>query len=343
MGQKNSENKKPILRMREDGSFRILCVSDVHGGKGYDADFTVAGLQKLLDKTHPDLVLMLGDVAGPGTIHIENADQLREMLDGLAAPLESAGIPWAHVFGNHDDNFGLLNREAMGVYETYPHCLSTNMTPADVTGISNYVLPIYARTGGRIAFNVFGLDSHGGHNDESGKGIPGVTSNAQFFPIELEHKPELTDCAEYGGRDRGVDFSQVMWYFRTSQKMEAENGAKIPAMMVMHVPVPEVALVEKKTNRAASGYEGGCRDDIAFQGISAGLVRACLERGDVKAICFGHDHENNFAGQFRGITLAYDGYLSAHACHNPDYFGGRVFDIRADQPGVIHTEIVLAR
>ena len=101
---KEIETKIP-LKFNKDGSFRILMISDIHGGVGYDKEHTVAAIQALVDNTKPDLVLLGGDNAGPGIIHIETAEQLKEMLDGIASPMEKAGIPWAHVYGNHDNNF----------------------------------------------------------------------------------------------------------------------------------------------------------------------------------------------------------------------------------------------
>ena len=102
----NLYTKRP-LRFGEDGKFRILMVSDIHGGVGYDEMRTVRAMQALVDHAKPHLVLLGGDIAGPGTIHVSNESELRELLDGLVAPMEQAGIPWAHVYGNHDDNFGL--------------------------------------------------------------------------------------------------------------------------------------------------------------------------------------------------------------------------------------------
>jgi hypothetical protein len=61
-------------------------VSDIHGGVGYDEMRTVRAMQALVDHTKPHLVLLGGDIAGPGMIHIETAQQLREMLDGMTSP-----------------------------------------------------------------------------------------------------------------------------------------------------------------------------------------------------------------------------------------------------------------
>ncbi|MBO5128349.1 MAG: metallophosphoesterase family protein, partial [Clostridia bacterium] len=288
------------LKFRADGKFRILMVSDIHGGAGYAADKTIRALQALVDETRPDLVLFGGDTAGPGVIHIETAEQLREMLDGLSSPMENAGIPWAHVYGNHDDNFGLSNAEQQTVYETYPHCVS-KAGPADISGVGNYVLPVYSADGERILFNVFGLDSHSGMREFTEEfGLPADT---KFFqPSSLAQS----------GYDT-VHFDQIAWYWQTSRALELYNGAKIPALMFLHIPLPEHALITM--HRDDCKFEGGQLEDVACTPLNGGLFSACLQRGDVRGVFCGHDHVNDFCGEYCGIRLGYDGFLSYHACH----------------------------
>ena len=78
---------KHPLKFDENGKFRILMISDIHGGVGYNAKQTIQAIQALVDEAKPDLVLLGGDIAGPGMIHIETAQQLREMLDGMELDL----------------------------------------------------------------------------------------------------------------------------------------------------------------------------------------------------------------------------------------------------------------
>lgn len=313
------------LSFGDKEKFRILCVSDIHGGVGYDEENTVRYLTDLLDKTDPDLVLMLGDIAGPGVIHIENAAQLREMLNGLTAPMVQRNIPFAHVFGNHDDNYGLPNSEAETVYESLPLCVSRNV--GVTTGDSDYMLPIY--DGEKIAFAVYGLDSH--------RGMDGYREQ---FGVSGEVALEFQNTAGFDVGERGTDASQVRWYYETSLALEKEQGAKVPALMVMHVPVQEMCWAAMNPEQCK--FEGIQGEPASGQMLNSGLFRACMERGDVKAMCFGHDHENTFTVEFGGIVMAYDGYVSCHACHLKEQLGGRVFDICKNAPNEVHTAFVNA-
>lgn len=322
--EKSLYTKKP-LRFDEDGKFRILMVSDIHGGVGYDEMRTVRAMQALVDHTAPHLVLLGGDIAGPGSIHVANQEELKVLLDGLVSPMEQAGIPWAHVYGNHDDNFGLCNADQQPVYERYPNCLSKH-SPAGVSGVSNYVLPVWDTEGKSILFNVFGLDTH--HGMPEFRKEFGMAEGVQpIEPTGLENEDESP-----------LRFDQVNWYYQTSRAMEDYAGHKIPALMYMHFPLPEHRMVAM--HREECGFEGTQMSPICCSKLNSGLFSACLQRGDVKAIFCGHDHKNDFSGVYCGVQLGFDGYLSYCACHVEALRGGRLFEISADSPDVIETKIV---
>lgn len=314
---KKELQNKIQLRFRENGKFRILMVSDIHGGRDYEWERTSKAMKVLVDSQQPDLVLLGGDIAGPGRRHVENEEDLRHILDTLTAPMTEKNIPWAHVFGNHDDNFGYENEDQQKVYETYPLCLS-KAGPEDIDGTGNYVLPIYDAKGEKILFNIFGLDSH-----------QGVDEYKTQYGLPQETKMFHTVPGANGGYD-GVRFNQIMWYWQLSEELEKFNGAKIPALMYMHMPIPEHALVA--LFRDDTKFKGYCLENIAGTIINHGLFGACLERGDVKGIFCGHEHENDFVGEYCGIKIGYDGFLSYHAGGIDELRGGRVFDIDAADP-----------
>ena len=325
--QDNLYTKHP-LRFSADGRFRILMVSDIHGGIGFAAEKTLTALRALVDESEPDLVIFGGDTAGPGVIHVETADDLRSVLDVLSSPMEEKKIPWAHVYGNHDDNFGLSNEDAQTVYESYPYCVSKR-GPEEISGTGNYVLPVWDSTGEKILYNVFGLDSHSGMREFSDKfDLP---SDTRFFsPSSLAQS----------GYDT-VHFDQIMWYWQTSVQLEKFAGRKIPALMIMHIPLPEHALVTM--HRDACGFEGTQLEDVACAPLNSGLFSACLQRGDVKGIFCGHDHVNDFTGTYCGIKLGYDAFLSYHACHRNELRGGRIFDLCVSDPSDIQTRMIRVR
>ena len=322
--EKDLYTKLP-LRFTADRKFRILMVSDIHGGVGYDEMRTVRAMQALVDYTKPHLVLLGGDIAGPGTIHISNKEELKAMLDGLVAPMEQAGIPWAHVYGNHDDNFGLPDGEAQIVYESYPHCVSKT-GPVGVSGVSNYVLPVWDETGKNVLFNVFALDSQHKMDEFRAEFCLGEDV-APMDLVTMENEDESP-----------IRFDQVNWYYQTSKAMEAFAGRKIPALMYTHFPLPEHRIVALRPEECRLEGHVGKQIDNSF--LNSGLFSACLQRGDVKAIFCGHDHRCDFSGVYCGIRLGFDGFMSYCACHDEQIRGGRLFEISADTPEQIETKMI---
>lgn len=103
------------LRAREDGSFRIVQITDTHmvTGVGASRDAldargnplpaseadprTVQLIGSILDTEKPDLVVFTGD-----QVH-HNIHDTQSALFKVVAPIIERRIPWAAVFGNHDD------------------------------------------------------------------------------------------------------------------------------------------------------------------------------------------------------------------------------------------------
>ena len=113
----NNDNTGPpvVLRAREDGMFKIIQISDTHMVTGVgeckdaidahgqllpasEADpLTVDFIEEILDVEKPDLVILTGDQLHHG--HLDT----RTAILKLVAPLIKRSIPYAAVFGNHDD------------------------------------------------------------------------------------------------------------------------------------------------------------------------------------------------------------------------------------------------
>lgn len=316
---------KKTLRFNAQGKFRILFLSDLHGGFGQSAQLAEA-IEAMVAATAPDLVMLNGDTAGCGPIHVETVEQVREMLEIDTAPMTKRGIPWAHTFGNHDNNYGVSKEEQEEIYESFPLCLS-KAGEASLPGVANYCLPILAHDSDKIAFNLWAMDSH-----------DNVNLLAQRLGLPEKMKLKLDRMHGSSGYDT-VRFEQIMWYYNTSKLLEAYNDAKIPGLMLMHIALPEHEIVAE--NRVACGYEGEQYEDVAFTCLNSGLFGACLERGDIKMILAGHDHYNDFIGTYGGIQLGYVGSLTYDGYQRDDLRGARVVEL--DESGAMNTQLIRLR
>ena len=276
------ESKKDLKF--KDGKFKIMMMSDLHGGVDCSKQIGVA-IDAMVESEKPDFVFMCGDTAGPGKIHVSNEKELRDMLDDFTSAMEKRNIPWAHVFGNHDDNFGLTNEEQIEIYKTYENCLSKR-GDENIHGVGNYVLPVYGENG----------------------------------------EPELI-LYFFDSKNRRIylHYDQVMWYINASETIEKQYGRKIPALMFMHIPMPELQIIDD--NREECKFIGTAAHHEPLPKISSGLFNAALKRGDVKGIFFGHDHYSDFIGELEGIRMGYDASMDYNAGQSDDFRGVRIFEI----------------
>lgn len=121
---KQRPDARAALRVRKDGKFKIVQISDTHMVTGVgvcrdainahgqdlpesEADpLTVNFIGKILDVENPDLVILTGD-----QLHHDIPDT-QSALFKVVAPIIERSIPFAAVFGNHDsEGIHALSRE----------------------------------------------------------------------------------------------------------------------------------------------------------------------------------------------------------------------------------------
>ena len=93
------------LQFDENGEFRILIVADTQDIDKPQKE-TLALLEAELDAAQPDLVVFLGDqIHGPSTGR--SVERTQKALDAILQPVAARELPFAVVFGNHDDEGGV--------------------------------------------------------------------------------------------------------------------------------------------------------------------------------------------------------------------------------------------
>ena len=280
----------PDLQYGADGKFRILVFTDTHQ---HNTDYPemIAFLGEAVDYSKPDLVVFDGDnVAGSAC---ENAGTELAAIAKIINPVVERGVPFAFVYGNHDQEYrpgGQDGRAAMmAMYQSFSGCLATD---ALGDGKSVFNLPIYSgRDAGKLVSNLWFFDS-GQHDPSGAEGYDWV------------HK------------------DQIDWYVAESQALQAQNGgAKVPSLAFQHIPVPEtceiypampfeipsLTMTVLGTPRLLVPnllkFDGVILERVSPPYYSEGQFDAWVERGDVVAAVFGHDHANDFIARVRGIDL----------------------------------------
>ena len=310
-----TEPKHP-LRFDENGEFRILVFSDIHGGGAKISNLAKTNIALLVGREDPDLVLLDGD----NTWGLKDEKTLRSCVGDIVEAIEERHIPWAHVYGNHDAESNNVKKEVQQqIYESFEYCVSEAGDPS-LPGVGNYVLPVYSADGSRVLFDIWALDS------------------GQYITAEERVALEPVGGIFQGYANSSYDYirpSQIAWYRETSTAIEDYCGAKIPGLMAFHIPLQETYAAW--VNRSELEHTGEKREAVCASEINSGLFAALLERGDVRAVVNGHDHVNDYMVNYGGIKLCYCSTVSETGYCDMDMLGARVFMIREDDPAVGQT------
>jgi len=279
------------LTFREDDTFVIVQFTDIHWKQGGPEDErSYALMEQVVGAERPDLIVFTGDIID-GKHCADPAQSLRDAV----SVAERNRIPWAAVFGNHDDE-GKLTRERLleVLMEHEWHCAGHGGFTRDVSGCGNGVLEVTDRQGNAAAALYF-FDS-GAYAP-----VPGV--------------------GKYGWIHR----DQIAWYESQSRALAARNGGTpLPSLAFFHIPLPEYDEVWQRRVCYGSKHEQVCCPKI-----NTGLFAAMVEMGDVAGTFAGHDHVNDYWGELYGIRLCY-GRATGYNTYGREGFprGARVIRLR---------------
>lgn len=199
-----THSEKPELRFREDGTFKILQVTDLHWDESEEGNPEKISklLTQLVEAENPDLVVATGDV-----ITDRHAMKGWENLATLLADLD---VPYAITMGNHDPE--AMDRDSIFDFlATQPLSLAEK-GPKEVSGVGNYILEVKS-------------------SDGSDK------TNALLYCFDSGDY--TTDHDRYGYYG-WFEQDQIEWYKQQSQKFTAANGGEpLPALSFFHIALPE--------------------------------------------------------------------------------------------------------
>ena len=317
--------QETTLRFRDDGTFRILQLSDTQDD-AYPAWDMLNLVRRAVRETDPDLIVISGDLVEDSRVgdvgidgqpgregvvvknikgEIDRAKtraNVETAVDAVFSVLEESGVPYVIALGNNDRKVGLSTADWLEIFAKYPHCIAFDESPDAQEGL-DYHVTVYGRDGSET-FNVWLLDTRSG----------------------------------------GISDEQVDWYRATSRAVTARNGGTpVPALAFQHIqPVDIGNLFEPcaATDEGAKRTDGGwvrLNREIAsgynYFGYTPGATSyefaAFKECGDVVGAFFGHQHVEGFSGVWDGIELGFT-YGCEMAKTGP--YGFRVFTLHEDAP-----------
>ncbi|EPS43820.1 hypothetical protein H072_2089 [Dactylellina haptotyla CBS 200.50] len=263
------KHKTPKLRIGKTGKFKIIQVADLHLSTGVgecrdewpvikgtkcEADpRTLEFVGKILDEEKPDLAVLTGD-----QVNGESSPDSQTPLFKMADIFIKRGIPYATIYGNHDDEGSLKRHELMALTETLPLSLS-EPGPETVPGVGNYHLQIMSHKADHPAATLYFLDTHSYSPDE------------RNYPGYDWIKPE-----------------QVQWFLDERESLSARikqySGIHLQ-MAFIHIPLPEY------THKNV--IVGEWREGVTAPRFNTNFSKALMDSG-VGIVTCGHDHANDY-------------------------------------------------
>lgn len=286
-----------IITKEKGKDFVILNLTDLHFSD-YDYRFffgfqTESTARRLVETVKPDLITVTGDQVCADSSYMA----VRRFTDLM----ESFGVPWAPVFGNHDDEGNCDGNYLCDIMMSSPHCLMKKGDPA--MGYGNYVISIV---------------------EENGTAAPTVCE-------------ALVMMDSHHSQPNEIQQQWLKWVGNGINRL-CNNQADISVWM--HVPLPEYQYArdqyyDEVKHTWASECQGYgeihekicCQRDAEGNPVQMGFYDVCKELGTVSNIICGHEHMNDFSVMYDGIRITYTMKIGRSSGYQPGFNGGSVFTV----------------
>lgn len=302
--------------------FNILQLADIHLGENSWTDWgpeqdrkTWIALDRLILSERPDLIVLSGDQLTANNV---DANATAYYLQ-LGHRLNTFGIPWALIFGNHDDAPFEKDDGVNGTRQYYPAKTSrrklleahrdfdlslTLPGPESVTGVTNYWLDIF--------LPATDVDDDGDGDDDGGQ------------RAKVAARVLLLDSGG-GTLTQQIDTTQLDWYLET-RPLDLHT----PVVAFQHIPssVFDFAFESTVCKGLQDDGIGGLQND-------AGIVESLSDAGNVHFLAVGHNHGNDYCCR-RTNTPALHlcfGRHSGYGGYGHWDRGARVYQLKLNQTG----------
>lgn len=324
-----------------DRDFKVVQLTDIHIGAGWlsgKKDLNaINAVATMVKAEKPDLVVITGDAGYPVWFQAGTLNNLSSAKI-IATLMEQLGVYWTIGFGNHDtEAYSYYTREDISNFymgEEWEHCIFET-GPSEVDGYGNQVINV-KNTKGIVTQSLFVFDSHSYMKRD-------MLGLLQDYDNIHENQVEWYEAS--------VKFINEM-NRQTAKKQGGSYKGPVKSSAFFHIPLVEqkdawneyVANNYQNTENVKFVYgvagEGG---KVVFSGMgSDNLFEKMLELDSTKAIFCGHDHDNNFSMEYKGIRftygmsvdyLAYPGISkrgSQRGCTVITYFTDGSFDCKSE-------------
>ncbi len=309
--QKGEVEKATSINLPSDGVVRVLQLTDLHlvATKTLEEDKqTLKWVEEAIERAKPDIVAVTGDAVGS----LSPFRMRDKSLIDLAEIFEEKQVYWMLTFGNHDgewsyasgrevgaDNRDEGKKELADLLKGYKYSL---LQEGDTDGVGNYVVDVV---------------------DESGKSV--------YAFVNMDSQDKLFD--ENGEKQgySGLTANQIEWYEKQMNALkERAGGEAVKSSLFMHVPLYEYTdawLNYEHTGGFAPYYTEG---KVYCQDVNIGFFDKMQEIGSTDLVAVGHDHDFNFAIDYKDVYFTYGRVSGVNAWGRRTPVGATIIDINVN-------------
>jgi hypothetical protein len=291
-----TKDAKPTLRFNENHKFTILQITDLHYGPDWFLNYMNTEIQRvLIRKVKPDLIVVTGDMVSGYLYDGKTPNFFKSKWDQCTGVYAETKTPYAFTFGNHDSQADLSNVDIGKLESSHPYSLLSTTPEIKDGSYSNYNLKV--------------LSSFENHLEEA---------SAILWLFDTR----ATGCEDNAKSYGCLSKQQIDWYSKTSETLIDKNRNLISGFAFFHIPLQEYLYLWNFGK--VYGIKG---EQISCPAKSTNLFQKFLDLKNIKAMFCGHDHNNDFGGDYYGIELVY-GRKTGYGSYGPNgLLGARVIEL----------------
>ncbi|KAK2454271.1 putative inactive purple acid phosphatase [Trifolium repens] len=333
-------------------AFKVALFADLHFGENAWTNWgplqdihSLKVMNTVLDYETPDFVIYLGDVITANNIMIENASLY---WDQATSPARNRGIPWASVFGNHDDasfEWPLDWFSAPGIPPI--HCTQTSISYSVEEECS-------FRGTGRLELMKNEIKHNASFSSYGPRRLWPSVSN-YVLEVSSPDDPQSPVAFLYfldsggGSYPEVISSGQVEWFKQIAQEINADS--RVPEIIFWHIPSKAYKAVAPKFGIRKPCVGSINKEKVAAQEAETGIMDLLVKRTSVKAIFVGHNHGLDWCCPYKKLWLCYARH-TGYGGYGDWPRGARVLEITHKpfslrswirmEDGNVHSEIVLS-
>lgn len=282
-------------------NFKILQLTDFHFSDKDDQDELYRYVDTLVEdaktKYGVDFIVVTGDLFTFAS---------KWTAKKLFNHMESYGVPWTVVFGNHDEQTYFSVDWMTNYLNNFgKNCYFKDIQKDDVEGNCNFV--VHLNKGGKVKEQLIFMDSNRYH---------------------------------FGTDYNGYDYfknPQIGWYRAMVNYSKELNGEANPAksLMFYHIPLPEI---NKITNQEVMLKDdpnycfiyGEKKEKTCPPDEDLGFFNVIDELDATTGMFFGHDHINDYEAIYNDVYFCYGLKSTDRIYYDEDMLGYKLIDLKED-------------